>query len=766
MWSKLKKKVVKPERKDVDVDNPDGKVILQKFDRIPSYVGDVSEPIDWHLPPSCGSPIPNGHGMRPLSTFAASYSPKLPCRRSLSSFENEESRHNIELDLEGSPDSDDNLFFNNDQMLKETNGDHISNGNDRSQSQCNHNSFSDMPTPTLPKKDKKYERVVTNNQVVKEHRNSPARRKKTDLPPVSIPDKKERRVLINGDSNRELSSTTSEHRLSSGPSTATSDNVFDLEVHFERQESGYATLDDQASSGDKSSNIGDRCDLFTPSPEAVSAPTTPGMRDLFFNSPDVTGDVKPSSDPFRIYPTFRKQVNSGNNNTEVVSASVAAAKPTNLDINQNLNQSGRINIETTVEIHPQPLGDDKGEYYPADSSISRIYRKDRRKADDQDLSSSVEDIYASVPKGIQRLSADEGNGTASSESSRSSKIEDEESIAESESTVKTNETSGTLLASDEDDVGDDDVIGDDLDDGIDLDLDIDSEDNDVAPPIPEKNYRLLNEGTIMRETVGKRSSGKGSGSESDVNPSEDVIEPTHMSWDEVMTEARSLGIPWSKPESVKTDSDRFTDTDTCDGLSSVASSEVLSSRSEPPPAAHNRRLQLTTETKHEKKRSPFKDKFKFQSLFSKKSKDRHSSDSSLHKYTTMGSSSASSSSKKRSSTPTHAIAPSSLGSPVSNPGCVCSPRSSRMKVPRSPAHHHSSITLPRDISGSTASWGSTNSCFQTRSLSVSHQSTTSLSSAQSLSSSAYGPQNMMSVSMMASIPSHNIQASAIYMAHL
>lgn len=854
MWSKLRKKVVKPERKDGDAENHDGKVILQKFDRIPSYVGDISEPVDWHVPGlDNGVKSVGGQNMRPLSTFGVSYSPKLPGRKSLSSFDCDDTKpcYGVENCSVDGCDLEDNLFVNGDdhspsppprkESMRQNgiteNGVHannLANGNivrknsvsspkaasssSKGSYKSNQNTITvnmdislSMGTPTLPKKDKKYERVVTNDQVIKEQRNSPARRKKSDLPPVTIPDKT--KPVANG--RTLLSSSASDQRLSSGPSTATSDNVFELEVQFERQESGYATLDDQASSHDNKSVS----DPFTPSPEPAAPNPESSTKAPFYKGEEVksggsnlvpngrphSSSSTSSAEQHRIYPTFRKQTNPGNNNSEpaVLGSSAPAAKPANFDINQNLenqkNSDQSTSHTTAAEVHraespdfPPPPEDlmvdslthEKVEYCPADSSVSKIYHRGGERRGSGDLGSSVEDLYASVPKGTQRLSTDEGTATASGESSRSSRIEDEESVAESESTVKTNETSATVV---EDQPGEDDDDDDvlDADDGIDLDLDIDndveSEDNEPAPPIPEKNYKLLNEGTLMRETVGKRAPAKGSLSSENDSITDDLNEPTHMSWDEVMTEARSLGIPWSKPptsESIKSDNDRLPDGyDHCD-CNSVCSSEIsnTTSSSQASSAVHSRRSQLSNESKdskHEKKRSPFKDKFKFQSLFSKKSKaERHSSDSSLHKYNTVGMNGGSSSSnKKRVTTPTHCPP---LGSPVSNPGCVCSPRSSRsslLRVPSSPGHHHSSITLPRDISGSTTSWGSTNG-FQ-RSLSVS-QSSTSLSSVLSQSSSSsYGGhnltttgghngRNMMSVSMMAAIPSSGQSSSSKY----
>ena len=160
-------------------------------------------------------------------------------------------------------------------------------------------------------------------------------------------------------------------------------------------------------------------------------------------------------------------------------------------------------------------------------------------------------------------------------------------------------------------------------------FDIDSDDDSYLPPLPSRNYRITSNGyaddlSISSDMVS-----------SHVSVETDKEEKTHMSWEEVMKEAHSLGIPLSAPR--------------CEGSDwkssmSVASSDVSDCVDNPAPYS---RFDCMSSSEHSavtgsfaapdkdisdisqndspsrisalaKCASPFKEKFRLHNLFSKK----------------------------------------------------------------------------------------------------------------------------------------------------
>ena len=160
-------------------------------------------------------------------------------------------------------------------------------------------------------------------------------------------------------------------------------------------------------------------------------------------------------------------------------------------------------------------------------------------------------------------------------------------------------------------------------------FDIDSDDDSYIPPLPSRNYRMTSE--RYTEDLSMSSDMVSS----HVSIETDNEEKTHMSWEEVMKEAHSLGIPLSAPRSEVSE---------WKSSVSVASSDISDCVDNPAPyshfdcmsssehsavdgsfAAHDKGISNTSQNNSPSKisalakcASPFKEKFRLHNLFSKK----------------------------------------------------------------------------------------------------------------------------------------------------
>jgi len=160
-------------------------------------------------------------------------------------------------------------------------------------------------------------------------------------------------------------------------------------------------------------------------------------------------------------------------------------------------------------------------------------------------------------------------------------------------------------------------------------FEVDSDDDSYMPPLPSRNYRITSERCIndLPMSSDMVSSHMSIGSDNE--------EKTHMSWEEVMKEAHSLGIPLSAPRSEVSD---------WKSSVSVASSDVFDFVDNPVPysrfdcmsasdhsavagnfASQDTDISNTSQNNSPAKisaltkcASPFKEKFRLHNLFSKK----------------------------------------------------------------------------------------------------------------------------------------------------
>jgi len=160
-------------------------------------------------------------------------------------------------------------------------------------------------------------------------------------------------------------------------------------------------------------------------------------------------------------------------------------------------------------------------------------------------------------------------------------------------------------------------------------FDIDSDDDSYIPPLPSRNYR------VEADRYTEEWSLSADMASSHVSVETDNEEKTHMSWEEVMKEAHSLGIPLCAPRSEVSDwkssvSVASSDISDCvdytapdshfDRMSSSEHSAVAGSF-----AAQDKDMSNSCQNNSPSKvsalakcASPFKDKFKLHNLFSKK----------------------------------------------------------------------------------------------------------------------------------------------------
>jgi len=160
-------------------------------------------------------------------------------------------------------------------------------------------------------------------------------------------------------------------------------------------------------------------------------------------------------------------------------------------------------------------------------------------------------------------------------------------------------------------------------------FDMDSDDDSYLPPLPSRNYRITSERYAEDMSVSSEMVS------SQMSIETDNEEKTHMSWEEVMKEAHSLGIPLSAPR---------TEVSEWKSSVSIASSEMSDCVDNPAPY---RRFDCMSSSEHSavagsfvaqdkdtsntsqcdspskisalaKCASPFKEKFRLHNLFSKK----------------------------------------------------------------------------------------------------------------------------------------------------
>ena len=153
---------------------------------------------------------------------------------------------------------------------------------------------------------------------------------------------------------------------------------------------------------------------------------------------------------------------------------------------------------------------------------------------------------------------------------------------------------------------------------------VDEDDGVYLPPLPSRNYQtyvnsselIENDSNLSRHPVSSKA-------DTDVSSSS-----THMSWHEVMEEARMLGIPLScqasDNQSVTSSSQKSLSLSRSDRVRN--SEEELSFKE--PSLLLPSPVKYTKEMNQLKKNSPFKEKFSLQNLFSRKTKANHTRDHS------------------------------------------------------------------------------------------------------------------------------------------
>ena len=201
--------------------------------------------------------------------------------------------------------------------------------------------------------------------------------------------------------------------------------------------------------------------------------------------------------------------------------------------------------------------------------------------------------------------------------------------------------------------------GNDMDSGTEMGLEYytseDVEDDAYLPPIPSRNYgtiedspkatfsgkekaleKDLSDGALVSSDSGTEESTPLAMSSSEPSSASSTEEPIHMSWDEVMKEAKNLGIPLTKPASQ--DGGRASGSVMQDSITSVSSApamqqSITSISSERSVCSDNFRLEEPVKitggkfspdvSRVDKKKVPLMEKLKLQSIFHKKgSKER------------------------------------------------------------------------------------------------------------------------------------------------